>query len=130
MKRVIFAVILAITTSIFFVSQPYAMERRPAASKSQQKKAAPTILKASGKVSGYSWSNSTITVSVSSGSPITISADKDTSIKKAGKAIKFTELKSGDTVTVTYEAKRSVNAAKSIIVEAKSVSGTTKTKKR
>ncbi len=126
MKRVIFAVILAVTASIFFVSQPYAMERRPAASK----KAAPTILKAAGKVSGYSWSNSTITISSSSGSTLTISADKDTSIKKAGKTIKFTELKSGDTVTVTYEVKRGVNVAKSIIVEAKSVSGTVKTKKR
>ena len=130
MKRVIFAVILAISTSIFFVSQPYAMERRPAASKSREKKVTLTILKTTGKVTGYNWSNSTVTISPSSGSTLTISADKDTSIKKAGKAIKFTELKSGDTVTVIYEAKRGINVAKSIIVEAKSVSGTTKAKKR
>jgi len=126
MKKVIFAVILAIAASIFFVSQPYAMERRPAASK----KAAPTILKAAGKVSGYSWSNSTITISSSSGSTVTVSADKDTSIRKAGKVIKLMDIKSGDTVTVTYEVKKGMNVAKSIVVEAKPVSGTTKTKKR
>jgi len=120
MKRIIFAVILAITVSMFFVSQSYAMERRPAASKSREKKVAPTILKTTGKITGYNWSNSTVTISPSSGSTVTISADKDTSIKKAGKSIKFTELKSGDTVTVTYEVKRGVNVAKSIIVEAKS----------
>jgi hypothetical protein len=61
------------------------MERRPAASKSREKKAAPIILKATGKITGYNWSNSTITISPSSGSTVTISADKDTSIKKAGK---------------------------------------------
>ncbi|MFH0732877.1 MAG: hypothetical protein V2A72_08190 [Candidatus Omnitrophota bacterium] len=127
MKKVIFAVILAVAASIFFVSQSYAMERRPAASK----KAAPTILKVAGKVSGYSWSNSTITISSSSGPTVTVSADKDTSTKKAGKVIKLMDIKSGDTVTVTYEVKRGVNVAKSIVVEAKPVSGTTtKTKKR
>ena len=126
MKRVIFAVILAIAASIFFVSQPYAMERRPAASK----KAAPTVLKTTGKVTSYSSSNSTVTISSSSGSTVTVSADKNTSIKKAGKAIKFTEIKYGNTVTVTYEVKRGMNVARSIVVEAKSVSGTTKTKKR
>jgi len=121
MKRIIFAVILAITVSMFFVSQSYAMERRPAASKSREKKVAPTILKASGKVSGYSWSNSTITISSNSGSTVTVSADRDTSIRKAGKAIKLTDIKSGDVVMVTYEVKRGANVAKSIVVEAKPV---------
>lgn len=120
MKRVVFAVILAITATMFFVSHSYAMGQRPPASKKSEKKAAPTILKATGKITGYNWSNSTVTIFSSSGSTLTISAEKDTSIKKAGKPIKFTELKSGDTVTVTYEVKRGVNVAKSIIVEAKS----------
>src|SRR3989338_3728654 len=131
MKKSIFAVVLAIAVSAtLFISQSYAMGRRSAASKSREKKAASTVLKATGKVTGYNWSNSTITISVSSGSAITISADKATSITKAGKAIKLTDIRSGDTVMVTYEAKRGINVAKSIVIEAKSVSGSSKTKKR
>jgi len=119
MKRVVFAVILAITASVFLVSQSYAMGQRPPASKKSEKKAVPTILKATGKVTNYSSSNSTVTISSSSGSAVTVTADKDTSIKKAGKVIKFAEIRYGDIVTVTYETKRGVNVAKSIIVEAK-----------
>jgi uncharacterized alpha/beta hydrolase family protein len=131
MKKNILAVVLVIAVSaMLFVSQTYAMERKPAASKSREKKAAPTILKATGKVTGYNWSNSTITISLSSGSAITISADKDTSIRKAGKAIKLTDIRSGDTVMVTYEVKRGVNVAKSIVIEVKSVPKAAKTKKR
>ena len=115
---------------MLLVSHVYAMERRPAASKSREKKVAPTVFKATGKVVGYNWSNSTITLSVGSGSAISISADKATSITKAGKAIKLTDIKSGDTVMVTYEAKRGINVAKSIVIEAKSVSDSSKTKKR
>lgn len=119
MKRVVFAVILAITATMFFVSHSYAMGQRPPASKKSEKKAAPTILKATGKVTNHSSSNSTVTISPSSGSAVTVTADKDTSIKKAGKVIKFAEIRYGDMVTVTYETKRGVNVAKSIIVEAK-----------
>lgn len=115
---------------MLLVSHVYAMGRRPAASKSREKKVAPIILKVTGKVTGYNWSNSTITLSVGSGSAISISADKATSITKAGKAIKLTDIKSGDTVMVTYEAKRGINVAKSIVIEAKSVSDSSKTKKR
>lgn len=131
MKKIIFVLIFAtIVSGVIFVSHPYAMERRPAASKSPDKKTAPAVLKITGKVSGYSWSNSTITISPSSGSAITVSTDKNTAITKAGKIVKLTDIKSGDVVTVAYEAKRGVNVAKSIAVDAKSVSGSTKTKKR
>jgi len=123
MKKI--TLILVLVAVAVFTNQAFSMEKRPVVKKTTTK-AAPEVLQISGKVSGYNWSNSTITVSANSGSSLVISADKNTSISKAKKYIKLTDIKNGDIVAVTYESKRGVNTAKWIIVQEKVAPATNK----
>lgn len=128
MKKI--TLVLVLVAVAIFSNQAFSMEKRPAAKKAATIKTTPEVLKITGKVTGYSWSNSTITVSTGAGSSLVISIDKSTSISKTKKAIKMTDIRSGDYVTVTYETKRGTNIAKSIIVEEKTSPVSTKTKRK
>jgi len=127
MKKITF--VLALITVTAFTNQAFSMAQRPAAKKTTATKVTPAVLKITGKVSGYSWSKLTITVSVSSGSSLVISIDRNTSISKARKYIKLEDIKNGDYVTVMYETKKGINIAKSVIVEDRSSSLPTKSKR-
>jgi len=132
MKRILSVLIIVSIVLVGFVHEGFAMAKRPASKKAAaQVKKASEVAKITGKVSGYNWSNSTLTVSVSGGTSVTITADKNTIIKKDGKVIKLTDIKTGDVVMIMYEAKRGINVAKSISVETRSISTTgSQTKKR
>lgn len=127
MKKIILVLVLVAIT--VFTNQAFSMEKRPAAKKKTTAKTVSEVLKITGKVSGYNWSNSTITVSASPGSSVVISVDKNTSISKARNYIKLTDIKSGDYVKVTYGVKKGMNIAKSIIVEDRSSLVPTKSKR-
>lgn len=130
MKKNIIVLVIAIIALIISSTQVFSMEKRPSSKKAISPKTTPQLSKVTGKVTGYNWANSTITVSTEAGSSLVISIDKDTSISKAKKAIKMTDIRSGDKVSVTYEAKKGTNIAKSIIVEEKSAPISTKTKSK
>lgn len=102
-----------------FTPQVYSMERRASAKKTSVTKEAPQIYKASGKITAFSTQNSTITISRNASSPLIISIDKNTLFYKGGKNVKSTEIKIGDFVAVTYEARKNLNMAKSIRVQDK-----------
>lgn len=130
MKRKIFISLLVIFLVTGLVSQAFSMAKRPAAKKKTSAKPTAVVSKIDGKVTGYSWQVSTITISTSSGTSLTIDIDKNTRISKAGKTIKMTDIKSGDAVTVDYESKGSKKIAKSIIVRTKTVPAAVKEKKK
>ncbi len=130
MKKNIIVFVIVIIALIIFPTQAFSMGKRPPAKKTATTKTTPEVLKIYGRVTGYNWSNSTITVSTGAGSSLVISIDKNTSISKTRKAIKMTDIKSGDKVSVTYETKKGTNIAKSIIVEEKSAPISTKTKSK
>jgi len=119
MKKIIFVLVLIAVAA--FTNQAFPMAQRPAAKKAAVK-AVPEVLKITGRVSGYSRPDSTITVTTNYGSPVVISADKNTSISKAKKYIKLADINTGDYVTVTYGVKKGTNIAKSITVEDRSSS--------
>lgn len=106
------------------------MAKRPAAKKKSSAKPTMVVSKIEGKVSGYSWQASTITISTSSGTSLTIDIDKNTKISKASKTVKMTDIKMGDSVIVNYELKGGRKIAKSITVQTKTVPTTVKEKKK
>ncbi|MFA4888895.1 MAG: hypothetical protein WC628_04910 [Candidatus Omnitrophota bacterium] len=124
-----FTLALVLIAIAVFTNQAFSMEKRPAAKNTTTTKAAAEVLKISGRVSGSSWSKSTITVSTSSGSSLVISVDKNTLISKAKKLINMTDIRNGNYVTVSYEVKKGVNIAKSITVEDRSLSVPTKSRR-
>lgn len=130
MRKNIIVFVIVIIALIIFPTQAFSMGKRPSAKKTATTKTTPEVLKIYGRVTGYNWSNSTITVSTGAGSSLVISIDKNTSISKTRKAIKMTDIRSGDKVSVTYETKKGINIAKSIIVEEKSAPISTKTKSK
>lgn len=130
MKKNIIVLVIAIIALIISSTQVFSMEKRPSSKKAVSPKTTPEPSKVTGKVTGYNWSNSTITVSTGAGSSLVISIDKNTSISKARKYIKLTDIKNGDYVTVTYETKKGTNIAKSIIAEEKTLPVSTKTKRK
>ena len=87
MKKI--TLVLVLVAVAIFSNQAFSMEKRPATKKAATTKTTPDVLKITGKVTGYSWSNSTITVSTGAGSSLVISIDKSTSISKTKKAIKI-----------------------------------------
>lgn len=121
MKKNIFKLILIFTVVAIFASCASSTGKGLPAKKAATGKTTSEIPKITGKLTGYNWSNSTITIS-SAGTSLTIVSDKNTLISKGGKNIKLTDIKSGDIVTVTYESKKGVNTAKSIVVQVKSIS--------
>jgi len=121
MKKNIFKLILIFSAVAIFASCASSTGKGLPAKKTATGKTTSEIPKITGKVTGYNWSNSTITIS-SAGTSLTIVSDKNTLISKGGKSIKLTDIKSGDIVTVTYESKKGVNTAKSIVVQVKSIS--------
>lgn len=121
MKKNIFKLILIFSAVAIFASCTSSTGKGLPAKKAATGKTTSEIPRITGKVTGYNWSNSTITVS-SAGISLTIVSDKNTLISKGGKSIKLTDIKSGDIVTVTYESKKGVNTAKSIVVQVKSIS--------
>ena len=127
MKKII--LVLALVAVAVFTNQAFSMEKRPAAKKTAAAKTTPETLKMTGRVIGYNLSNSTITVSASYGNSLVISIDKNTAISKAKKTLKMADIKNGNYVTVAYETKKGTNIAKSIIVEDKSFSVQTKSRK-
>lgn len=127
MKKNIFKLILIFSAVAIFASCASSTGKGLPAKKAATGKTTSEIPKITGKVTGYNWSNSTITIS-SAGTSLTIVSDKNTLISKGGKNIKLTDIKSGDIVTVTYESKKGVNTAKSIIVQEKGISSSIKSK--
>ena len=127
MKKNIFKLILIFTVVAIFASCASSTGKGLPAKKAATGKTTSEIPKITGKVTGYNWSNSTITI-FSAGTSLTIVSDKNTLISKGGKNIKLTDIKSGDIVTVTYESKKGVNTAKSIIVQEKGISSSIKSK--
>jgi hypothetical protein len=127
MKKI--TLVLVLVAIAVFTNQAFSMEKRPAAKKTAAAKTTPKTLKMTGRVTAYNWSNSTITVSASYGNPLVISIDKNTVISKAKKVLKMNDIKKGDYVTVSYEAKKGSNIAKSIIVEDGSPSLPTKNRR-
>ena len=121
MKKNIFKLILIFSAVAIFASCASSTGKGLPAKKAATGKTTSEIPRITGKVTGYNWSNSTITIS-SAGTSLTIVSDKNTLISKGGKSIKLTDIKSGDIVTVTYESKKGVNTAKSIVVQVKSIS--------
>lgn len=130
MKRKIFISLLVIFLVTGIVSQAFSMAKRPAAKKKSSAKPTVAISKVEGRVTGYSWQASTITISTSSGTSLTIDIDKNTRISKAGKTVKMTDIKRDDSVTADYELKSGRKIAKSIIVQSKTVPTTVKEKKK
>jgi len=118
-NKKIYGLVLVFSIVTIFTSQVWAMERRPAPKKESTLKTMPEVSKATGKVTGYSWSNSTITISAGNGNSLTVTSDKSTLISKARKYIKLSEIKTGDIVTVSYETKKGQHIAKSIVVQEK-----------
>ncbi|MFZ2357670.1 MAG: hypothetical protein WAW67_07635 [Candidatus Omnitrophota bacterium] len=127
MKKII--LVLVLVAVAVFTNQAFSMEKRPVAKKTADAKTTPETLKMTGRVIGYNWSNSTITVSASYGNSLVISIDKNTAISKAKKTLKLADIKNGDYVTVAYEIKKGVNIAKSVVVEDRSSSVPTKSKR-
>ncbi len=128
MKNTIFVSAVVICV-LAFVSPGFSMGQRPSAKKTSTTKITQEAPKIAGRVTGYNWSKSTITVLASYGNSFVISIDKNTVISKAKKTFKMNDIKNGDYVTVSYGVKKGVNIAKSIIVEDRSLSVPTKTKR-
>ena len=128
MRKTIFVSAVVICV-LAFVSPAFSMGQRPPAKKTSNTKITQEAPKIAGRVTGYNWSKSTITVSASYRDPVVMTIDKNTVISKAKKVLKMNDIKSGDYVTVSYEVKKGVNIAKSIIVEDRSLSVPTKTKR-
>jgi len=95
------------------------MAGRPRDTKKAASKQMESVQKISGKVSGYSWANSTITITTTSGTSITVEIDKASKLSKAGKWIKMTDIKTADMVSVDYEIKGSKKIARIIVVKEK-----------
>lgn len=121
MNKKVCAVALGLIIVTIFLTQVLAMEKRPAPKKINTVKITPTISKATGKVTGYNWSSSTITISVGGGISLTVVSDDKTSISKGKKYIKLSEIRSGDIVTINYEIRNGQKIARSILVQEKSV---------
>lgn len=128
MSKAIFVSAIVICV-LAFVSPVFSMGQKPPAKKTSSTKITQEAPKITGRVTGYNWSKSTITVSASYGNPLVISIDKNTVISKAKKTLKMNDIKNGDYVTAAYEVKKGVNVAKSIIVKDRSPSLPTKSKR-
>ena len=119
MRKRIFCLAIVALLVLGLSSQGFCMANRPPASKKFTSKQAEPIQKILGKVSGYSWSNSTITIAPISGASITIEIDKATKISKSGKWIKMSDIKTGDMITASYEIKGGKKIARTIVVQEK-----------
>jgi hypothetical protein len=128
MRKTIFVAAVVIWV-LAFVSPAFSMVLRPPAKKTSAAKITREALKISGRVTGYNWTKSTITVLTSYKNTFIISIDKKTVITKAKKTLKMNDIKNGDYVTVLYEVKKAVNIAKSIIIEDRSLSVPTKSRR-
>lgn len=117
-KRTLYLVIIALLT-LGLSSQGFCMAGRPRDTKKAASKQMESVQKISGKVSGYSWANSTITITTTSGTSITVEIDKASKLSKAGKWIKMTDIKTADMVSVDYEIKGSKKIARIIVVKEK-----------
>jgi len=119
MKIRIFCLAIVALLVLGLISQGFCMANRPPASKKSTSKQVEPIQKISGKISGYSWTNSTITITTVSGASITVEIDEVTKISKSGKWIKMTDIKTGDMVTADYKIKGGKNTARTIVVQEK-----------
>jgi len=119
MRIRIFCLVIVALLVLGLISHGFCMANRPPASKKPTSKQVEPIQKISGKVSGYSWSNSTITIAPINGTAITIEIDKATKISKSGKWIKMIDVKTGDAVNADYETKGGKKIARTIIVQEK-----------
>ena len=128
MKKTVFVSAVVICV-LAFVSPAFSMGQRPPEKKASTTKMTREAPKIIGRETSYNWSKSTIKVSVSYGNPAVISIDKNTVISKAKKTLKMNDIKNGDYVTVSYEVKKGVIIAKSIIVEDRKSFAPTKTKR-
>jgi len=119
MRIRIFCLVIIALLVLGLSSQGFCMANRPRDSKKSASKQVEPIQKISGKVSGYSWSNSTITITTVSGTSVTAEIDKATKISKSGKSIKMTDIKTGDVVNADYEIKGGKKIARIIVVQEK-----------
>lgn len=100
-----------------FSEQGFCMAKRPRVSKKPQVKQVELFQNVTGKVSGYVWAASQITIAPANGTSITIEIDKAAKILKSGNPFKMTDIKVGDAVTVEYEVIGTKKIAKTIIVQ-------------
>jgi len=100
-------------------NQGFCMASRPRDTKKSTTKQIESVQKISGRVSGYSWANSTITIITTSGVSITVEIDKASKLSKAGKWIKMTDIKTADMVNIDYEIKGGRKIARTIVVQEK-----------
>jgi hypothetical protein len=119
MKKTIFCLAIVTLLMLGLSSQGFCMSNRPPAPKKSTTKQVEPILRISGKVVGYNWTSSIITISPMNGTSITIEIDKVTNISKTGKLIKMVDIKTGDMVIVDYEIKGGKKIAKVIVVQEK-----------
>lgn len=117
MRARAFIILFAIVLTVSFAPRTYSMAPRPTSGKKGSVKPIPVT--ASGKVIGYNWTASTITILTEANITVTLNIEKNTVVSKARKAIKMTDIKRGDLVTVIYEIKADKNIAKSIIIQDK-----------
>lgn len=133
MRNNIFLILMVtviVITIWSFSPLTYAMEKRPSSKKRASTKQATIISKAVGKVTSCSLRNSTVTISTTIGTSLVIRIYKNTSLTKESKNIKLADIKIGDVISVSYEAKKGVNIAKSISVREGATSTSAPMKKR
>jgi len=125
MKKLCLTLILAISVTTV-ASLGFAMGNRPPAKAKASSTPVQEMLTISGKILKIDTAKAWIIVSGQKGSSATVAVGKNTGIYKSGKAIKLSDLKVGNSVTITYESKKGTNIAKTINLQVEPV----KTKKK
>ncbi|MFH1478563.1 MAG: hypothetical protein ABIG92_02170 [Candidatus Omnitrophota bacterium] len=83
-----------------------------------------------GNISRINLKDSVLTISTKANTDLMFIVNKNTSISKAGKGLKITDIKNGDLIDVTYEKKGGKNIAKYIYVQNKYTTYPVKNKNR
>ena len=73
---------------------------------------------ATGKVTGYNWTASTITIVTGMKASLDFQIENDAKILKSGKAIKMKDIKVGNEVRMVYQIRGNKNIARTIAIEA------------
>ncbi|MBU4304638.1 MAG: hypothetical protein KJ893_03285 [Candidatus Omnitrophica bacterium] len=99
-----------------------AVSPSPAVTKTPAPSPLPAVSKMTGKVTACNLKNQTVTISDGAGKSVLVSVDRNSTLTKAGKNIKLTDIKNGDTVNLKYDTKNGINLARVITVQEKKVS--------
>lgn len=114
--RAVYLLVVALLV-LGLTEQGFCMAKRPRASKNTPVKQVELVQKVTGKVSGYVWSASQLTIAPPNGISITIEIDKATKILKSGNPLKMIDIKVGDAVTADYEVIGGKKIGKTIIIQ-------------